>query len=297
MFLFLCFSFLWAEEPSLERASQYWREGDISSTISSLERVVFRMPTLRSNRGDSVRYLLGKAYFERGDYGLAARQFANIRWGNRILDQIASYDEAKANWKRGYHYGLKRNCDRIRSRWPSSNASQECLLMLGDTYQLIAYHNTSQQSYDKWLNSHTHHSRYEAEYMRKLKGLYIKSEQEAYALMRALYFDHKYPTTTRVLRTFLKEEDQKSLHADEFVSLFWSTIRTGKLKEGKKISQELELRLCSFSQDPIFDFRTHGRRKLCENLIEKTILLRALQGAGDNHGNEPYPYLLSVQFF
>ena len=220
MFLLLCFSFVWAQTPSLEQASQYWREGDVSSTISSLERVVYRMPTLRSNRGDSVRYLLGKAYFERGDYGLAARQFEIIRWGNRILDQIASYDEAKSNWKRGYHYGLKRNCDRIRSRWPGSKASQECLLMLGDTYQLIEYHNTSQQSYDSWLNSHTYHSRYEAEYMRKLKGLYAKAKEEAYALMRILYFDHKYPTTTRVLKTFLKEEDQKSLHADEFVSLF-----------------------------------------------------------------------------
>ena len=78
------------------------------------------------------------------------------------------------------------------------------------------------------------------EYMRKLKGLFQKAKQEAYDLMRILYFDHKYPTTTRILRTYLQEEDQKSKSADEFVSFFWSTIRTGKLKEGKFISQELE---------------------------------------------------------
>ena len=92
---------------------------------------------------------------------------------------MASYAEAKVNWKRGYHYGLKRNCDRIRYKWPRSKAASECLLMLGDSYQTIDYHNTSQQQYERWLKKYPHHSRYEAEYMRKLKGLFIKAKQEA----------------------------------------------------------------------------------------------------------------------
>ena len=240
MIFFLCLMNLWAQQPTLEMATQYWREGDVPSTISSLEQVVNQMPTLRSERGDSVRYLLGNAYFARGDYGLAARQFELIRVGNRLLDEIASFAEAQSNWSRGYHHGLKQNCDRIRTRWPQTTANSECLLMLGDSFQWIDYHNSSQQNYDQWLNQNINHPRYEAEYMRKLKGLMVKAKQEALSLMRTLYLNHTYPTTTRILKSYLGEADQKAVHVDEFVSLFWSIIRTGKLREGRNISHELE---------------------------------------------------------
>ena len=57
MIFFLCFTMLWAR-PTLEMATRYWREGDVSSTISSLEQVVYQMPTLRSE-GIQFVFLLG----------------------------------------------------------------------------------------------------------------------------------------------------------------------------------------------------------------------------------------------
>lgn len=169
-------------------------QGDILSTITTLNNWFESDSVPRGREQDAANLMLARAYAKNGDLNLSSYHYTRVRAAGRSTSKYAAFWEAKTDFLRGRYAVAIAEC-RPFVNDEESEFHQSCLLITGESQALLGYTRASRTTYNDYLDGDEDNPRKEEIDLIIAEALLKKAPQKALSEFKRLWLNHRYPTT------------------------------------------------------------------------------------------------------